>query len=74
MRSEIVPPMAESELIRAQRYHDRARDLRSLALKEREETIRRKLLDLAAQYEDCCQRILARRLPKIERQAGASNI
>lgn len=66
--------MAESELIRAQRYHERARTLTALAGKEREVTVRRKLLELAAQYEACCQRIVVRRLRKLGKEERASNI
>lgn len=56
--------MAEAELIRAQRYHEQARRLSALASKEKKESLRAKLLELAAQYEDSCRRIVSRRLKK----------
>ena len=56
--------MAEAELIRAQRYHERARRLSALAARERTEPLHSRLLELAAQYEEFCHRIVQSRLKK----------
>ena len=56
--------MVEVELIRAQRYHEQAQRLSALASGEKKETLRAKLLELAAQYEDSCRRIVSRQLKK----------
>lgn len=61
--------MAESELIRAQRYHERARRLNDLARTEKTAPVRAKLLELAGQYEQFCRRILSRHFRDRARKA-----
>jgi len=52
----------EPELIKAQRYRRHALELEMLAAQETHEELKCKLLELAAQYDELCNRIVRRRL------------
>jgi hypothetical protein len=56
--------MTEAELIRAQRYHERAKALQKMARAEENPVGKNKLLGLAEEYQTLCDRILKRRIRK----------